>query len=134
MIGGKTPRGYVFLVLAREKKVKPSGDYKRSWMSDDYFDLIVWYEASNAIYGFQLCYDKPESEHALTWLKDRGFMHHQIDSGEDAAEWNLSPILIADGVFPADKVIAEFGRRGIELPKALRNFVTSKLRKFAKQQ
>src|SRR3954468_1270843 len=33
-----------FLVLAREKKTKVRGDYKRGWMSDDYCDLIVWYE------------------------------------------------------------------------------------------
>ena len=39
-------------MLAKEKKVKVRGDYKRSWMSDDYLDLIVWYRPSNAIKGF----------------------------------------------------------------------------------
>lgn len=102
-------------------------------MADDYFDLIVWYEPGNAVHGFQLCYDKPRSEHALTWLKGRGFMHHQIDSGEDVAEWNLSPILIADGAFPAAEVVREFELRSAKLPKSLRNFVGAKLRKFASQ-
>src|ERR1700754_4883237 len=36
------------LVLARGKKANVRGDFKRSWMSDEYFDLIVWYERSNA--------------------------------------------------------------------------------------
>jgi hypothetical protein len=120
-----------FLVLAREKKTKVRGDYKRSWMSDDYCDLIVWYEPGNAIHGFQLCYGKPQSEHALTWLRDRGFAHHEVDPGEDAAEWNLSPILVPDGEFPAEKVISEFEQRAIDLPKSLRNFVIAKLHKFA---
>ena len=118
-------------VLAREKKAAVRGDFKRSWMADDYFDLIVWYEPGNAIHGFQLCYGKPQSEHALTWLKGRGFSHHEIDSGEDAAEWNLSPILVQDGNFPAAEVTSEFQRRSIQLPKSLRNFIASKLRKFA---
>ena len=39
-------------MLTKENKVKVRGDYRRSWMSDDYLDLIVWYEPSNAIHGF----------------------------------------------------------------------------------
>lgn len=50
----------IFLeVLASERKRAVQGDYKRSWMTDEYFDLIVWYEPGNAIHGFQLCYDNP---------------------------------------------------------------------------
>lgn len=74
---------------------------------------------------------QPRSEHALTWLKGRGFMHHQIDSGEDAAEANLSPILVSDGAFPAIDVTREFELRSAKLPKSLRRFVASKLRNFA---
>ena len=36
------------------------GDYDRRWLSDDYFDLIVWYTSTNTVHGFQLCYDKPQ--------------------------------------------------------------------------
>lgn len=118
-------------MLGREKKTRVRGDYKRSWMSDDYFDLIVWYERSNAIHGFQLCYGKPQWERALTWLKRTGFAHHEIDSGEESAKFNHAPILVPDGSFPAKEVEREFLRRSTQLPKSLRNFVASKISQFS---
>jgi hypothetical protein len=121
-------------MLTKETKVDVRGDYRRSWMSDDYFDLIVWYEPSNAIYGFQLCYDKPASEWALTWMKERGFIHAKIDSGEDSPEANRTPILLPGGSFPATRVGQEFRRRSEGLPKSLRNFVLAKLKQFAAKQ
>jgi hypothetical protein len=42
---------------APKKSVR--GDYDRRWLSDDYFDLIVWYTSDDTVHGFQLCYDKP---------------------------------------------------------------------------
>ena len=121
-------------MLIKEKKAKVRGDYRRSWMSDDYFDLIVWYESGNAIHGFQLCYGKRQQERALTWLKDRGFTHAQIDSGEDDPEANRTPILLPDGSFPTEQVTREFRLRSEQLPKSLRNFVLTKLRQFARKQ
>ena len=103
-------------------------------MSDDYFDLIVWYEPSNAIHGFQLCYGKPQSERALTWLKERGFIHSLIESGDDEPDANRTPILVPDGTFPTMQVTREFRRRSERLPKALRNFVLAKLKQFAAKQ
>lgn len=120
-------------MLAKERKVKVRGDYRRSWMADDYFDLIVWYEPSNAIHGFQLCYGKPEQERALTWLKKRGFSHARIDSGDEDPEANRTPILLPGGSFPGQEVMREFRRRSAQLPKSLRNFVLSKLERFASQ-
>ena len=118
-------------MLSTEKKAKVPGDYRRSWMSDDYFDLIVWYEASNAIHGFQLCYGKPASERALTWLKSRGFIHSKVDGGEDDPDANRTPILLPDGSFPDAEVTREFRQRSERLPKSLRNFVLAKLKQFS---
>lgn len=120
-------------MLTKDRKVKVRGDYRRSWMADDYFDLIVWYEPSNAIHGFQLCYGKPVAERALTWLKSRGFIHGKIDSGEDDPDANRTPILLPDGSFPTDEVTREFDRRSKRLSKSLRNFVLAKLKQFAAQ-
>ena len=126
---------FLVRVLTRAKKKKVRGDYKRSWMSDEYFDLIVWYKASNAIYGFQLCYDKANRERALTWLADRSFAHMEIDSGEPSGMfWGSSPILVPDGSFPAADVIREFRVRSEHLPKSLRNFVMAKLKQFLAKQ
>ena len=118
-------------MLTKEKKVKVRGDYLRSWMSDDYFDLIVWYEQSNAIHGFQLCYGKPATEKALTWLQSRGFAHGKVESGEDGPEVNRTPILLPDGSFPTAEVGREFDQRSKQLPKSLRNFVLAMLKQFA---
>ena len=52
-------------ILKHVPKQAVSGDRDRQWMSDDYFDLIVWYKTDGAIHVFQLCYGKPASERAL---------------------------------------------------------------------
>lgn len=117
-------------MLADSPKRKVYGDYDRRWISDDYFDLIVWYTRKDAIYGFQLCYGKPHWERALTWLSGRGFSHTAVESGEEEAEANRAPILVPDGSFPATKVKREFRRRAVELPSELRELVVSKIAEF----
>jgi hypothetical protein len=107
-----------------------SGDYDRRWLSDDYFDLIVWYTRENGIYGIQLCYDKPYWERALTWISGKGFSHMEVDDGELNAWGSQTPILVPDGSFPADIVVAEFRRRAIELPSDLRDIVLDKLDEY----
>jgi hypothetical protein len=107
------------------------GDYDRQWLSDDYFDLVVWYTSSGAIHGFQLCYDKPQSERALTWISSGGFSHKRVDDGESG--WgNQTPILVPDGSFPADMVVAEFRRRGTALPAELRDLVLDKIDEYVR--
>jgi hypothetical protein len=92
------------------------GEYDRRWFVDECFDLIVWYNSRGVIQGFQLCYDKPHSERAFTWLMDRGFSHMQVDSGEANAFGNQTPILLPDGLFPGERVAAEFQRHAQTLP------------------
>ncbi len=48
------------------------GEPRRRWFADDYFDLIVWFDKRGQIIGFQLCYDLPRDEHALTWHEEHG--------------------------------------------------------------
>ena len=108
------------------------GDYDRRWIVDDYFDLIVWYNANGAIHGFQLCYGKPSWERALTWISTRGFSHMQVDDGEHNAYANQTPILVADGYFPAETVVSEFRRRGAELPTELRDIVLGKIAEYVR--
>ena len=111
-----------------------AGDYDRRWITDDYFDLIVWYTPRDTIHGFQLCYDKPHWERALTWLSDRGFSHMEVDSGEDSAYANRTPVLVPDGSLPGERVLAEFARRGSALPVELRKLVTDKISEFVQRR
>ena len=76
------------------------GDRKRRWFSNDYFDLIVWFDEDEEIFGFQLCYDIKRFERALTWREDIGYSHNRIDSGEyGGLNLKASPILVRDGYF-----------------------------------
>ena len=81
-------------------------DVDRCWMSDDYFDLIVWFTPAREIEGFQLCYDKRGNERALTWRAAVGFHHSTVDSGISNPLANDTPILRPGGEFPAAKVRA----------------------------
>ena len=68
------------------------GEGFRRWFSDNYFDLIVWYDDERKLVGFQLCYDKDGRERALTWTHEHGFQHNRIDSGEIAGHIKMTPV------------------------------------------
>ena len=111
---------------------RKSGETRRRWFSDERMDLILWYaDEKEEITGFQLCYDKPNQEHALTWRRDDGFQHHRIDNGENVpGEHKQSPILLADGFFPQRKVSDEFARRARGLDPDLIAFVLEQLKAY----
>ncbi len=107
----------------------PGEDYRR-WYRDEYFDLFVWHNTNNAITGFSLCYDKQDKERALTWFCDKGFAHHQVDSGEQLATKNRTPILISDGLFPYDDVAQRFRERSQDLDPLVAGFILQRLQEF----
>lgn len=109
-------------------------DLDRRWFFDDYFDLIVWYESDDQIHGFQLCYDKSGRERALTWSREGGFLHTAVDSGETIPTANRTPVLVADGAFPIEKVRREFTTRSSLLPAEIRELVLVRVRDFENNQ
>jgi hypothetical protein len=121
-------------MLKRDRIRGVRGDYDRQWIADEYFDLIVWYKAGGEIHGFQLCYDKPHWERSLTWISGRGFVHMEVDSGEQDPYANQSPILVPDGSFPSEVVIREFKRRGAALPPEIRELVLGKISEYVSSQ
>jgi hypothetical protein len=45
--------------MLRRKPIRHfTNDLDKSWTADDFLDLVVWYEATERIFGFQLCYDR----------------------------------------------------------------------------
>ncbi|MES2923835.1 MAG: hypothetical protein V4819_19935 [Verrucomicrobiota bacterium] len=102
----------------------------RRWFSDEYFDLIVWYESEDQIHGFQLCYDKTGRERALTWSRGRGFQHTAVDSGESMPTANRTPVLVADGAFPFEQVRREFTTRSSLLAAEIRELVLVHVRDY----
>jgi hypothetical protein len=95
------------------------------------FDLIVWYTPDNSIMGFQLCYGKGVDEHALTWSEGKGFSHNRIDDGEDCpASHKMTPILVPDGIFEKDNVLALFQKESKAIDPELVRIVTETIKKY----
>jgi hypothetical protein len=107
------------------------GDFLRKWMTDDYFDLYVWYEDDGSIHGFQLCYDKAGDPRALTWVQNGTMRHQRIDDGEDSPEANRSPILTQSCPFERVPLRTAFLTRTVEIEREIRALVLAKIDAFA---
>jgi hypothetical protein len=106
-------------------------DKARRWWLDDYFDLIVWFEEDGHPSGFQLCYDKKGYERALTWNEGNGYLHTGVDDGDSfGGGWKMSPILVADGSFGKQEVMARFDEASGSLDEGLRSLVMGKIRDY----
>lgn len=112
--------------LSRKK-----GEPLRRWFEDEYFDLLVWQLETGEIVGFQLSYDKSCDQHALTWQKQKGYIHNKVDDGESRpGRFKASPILLADGIFQNDKIAERFKRNSQEIDAAVASFVYNKLKAY----
>ena len=101
----------------------------RRWFSDASMDLIVWFNPDNDIASFQLCYDKPFAEHALTWRKESGFLHNRVDDGEaKPGSPKGTPILVPDGEFNLNAIADKFMELAREIDTTITDFVVQKLR------
>jgi hypothetical protein len=106
------------------------GEPKRRWFSDDYFDLIVWVNESNTILSFQLCYDKVAQPRALNWQSE-GYAHLGIDDGESrTGKPKATPILVPDGTFNKDGVVAAFEKACGEMDSQVSKFVLDKIKDY----
>ena len=117
---------YTLYMLEEKAEVRQiEGEGFRRWFSDSYFDLIVWYadERQEEIIGFQLCYDKPGTERAVTWRRGEGFSHNRIDDGERPFSSKMSPVLVADGVFDRDAVLGKFEKAAGKIDADLQAFI-----------
>jgi hypothetical protein len=114
-------------MLKEFRSVRQEPGLLRRWFTDEQMDLIVWYDEDGQLIGFQLCYDKLRDEHAFTWRPDVGAAHNRIDSGEVVPFVNRTPILVADGEFPAAQVAADFAARSQGIDDDIRQLVLDKL-------
>lgn len=107
------------------------GEPRRRWFTSSGLDLIVWLDESGQPNAFQLCYDKPHAERALTWKPDLGFRHTAVDDGEvEALRNKATPILVSDGDFAPQRIGTMFTRAGAGLPPDIVAFVSARLREY----
>jgi hypothetical protein len=117
-------------VLVEKKDVRQiPGEGERRWFTDDYFDLIVWYEEAQVI-GFQLCYDKGGRERALTWHRPHRYLHTRVDNGEIPMAYKMSPVLVQDGAFDHERVAEKFRRASAGIEPRLAALVLESLRVY----
>lgn len=100
-----------------------SGAGRRRWFESDGFELVVWFDAQDAIEGYQICYDFGNGEHALTWRPGSGFSHSGVDDGEGAMFAKMTPILVPDGAVPWCAVAERFAKTSGMLEPRLRELV-----------
>ena len=107
------------------------GEPRRRWFDDEYFDLIVWFEPGDEVFGFQLCCDMESKPRALTWTRKYGYKHTGIDNGENA--WGASknsPVLVDDGLFDTPSISKKLEESAGELPAEIAAFVLEKVKAF----
>ena len=123
-------------VLSEIKNVRQiPGDPPRRWFADEYFDLIVWFDADGSIWGFQLCYDRESRPRALTWSKSEGCVHSGIDDGDCSNGTHKSaPILVRDGMFDNKAVGEKLAAASGDLPPDILLLLTEKINTFICQK
>lgn len=107
------------------------GEPHRRWFSDDDLDLIVWLDERGEIIGFQLCYNKGDDQHALTWQREKGFSHNRVDDGEaKPGKPKSTPILVCDGYMPKDDVAERFASAARDIDDAIAEMVLEKINHY----
>ena len=114
------------------------GEPKRRWFSDQFFDLIVWFDEEDEIIGFQLCYDVSGDERALTWKEDSVYTHDRVDQGEARPDTpgmrKATPVLVKDGLFEYKKIAAQFKGKSREIDETVAVFVYEKILQYPSQR
>jgi len=108
----------------------PGDAHRRVFFSDD-MDLTVWFDGRDDILGFELSYDKEKNERAVRWNREEGFLHQKVDDGENRpGRYKSTPILVPDGVFPAQKISRLFQENSRDIDQSFANFIYRKLLEY----
>ena len=101
------------------------GDLKRRWFTGSNMDLFVWLNEDDEIVSYQLTYNKPHAEKALTWSEEKGFSHLGVDDGARPGKHPGSPLLVKDGVMKPSKLISMLKINSGELDPSIKSFIVS---------
>jgi len=122
-------------MLKEIKDVKQeSGNVRKRWFSDDYFDLIVWENEEKDIVTFQLCYNINVNEHAFYWVADQPTTHHKVDDGDRPGAIKRTPVLLPESRYDALKILKKFIDHSGLLEKATAKFIVRKIYELSKNQ
>jgi len=88
-----------------------TGESRRRWFYDDYFELVVWFREAGAITQFELSYDLDRDWRAIRWKEGTACTHYRVDDGEDRPHRNAAPMLRTTSGGPPDEVFTRFAAR-----------------------
>ena len=92
------------------------------------FEIIIWYNVSDEVIGFELHYGKGEYQRALRWDSPSRYSHYGVDDGDDfQGGGKKSPILVSDGIFDFRMVAEQFREHSQEMNPDLAGFVYDKI-------
>ena len=103
----------------------------RRWYQDEFFDLYTWHTAAGKLAGFQLCYDLPRKERALTWHQKHGFSHSKVDAGDNGRVGG-SPLLEGTAPFPHRLVRSRFIKHAATIDAPTREAIIDKMREYGR--
>ena len=104
----------------------------RRWYQDEFFDLYTWHTPAGRLAGFQLCYDLPGRERAITWHRQRGFSHNRVDGGGVDGRMSGTPLLVDAAPFPHRLVRARFIKHAATLDAVTRKAIIDKMREYCR--
>jgi hypothetical protein len=114
-------------MLTENRNVRQERGSRRRWFEADGLELIVWYQPSGTVEGFQLCHDRPDGQFALTWRTGVGFAYDRVDTGDTTPFKNETPVLRPDGAVPWADVTALFQAHSAQIEESLRKIVLQRL-------
>ena len=103
---------------------------RRRWFVDDYFELIVWFDAADRIVLFELSYDLEHDWRAIRWNAADGCTHFRVDDGEDRPHRNATPLLRKATDPPPEAMWDAFERQSGSLDEAVLPVVAVRLREY----
>ncbi|MCG8454256.1 MAG: hypothetical protein MI717_13865 [Spirochaetales bacterium] len=92
-----------------------AGERPRRWFVDEDIELILWYGEDRKLSGFQVCYDKKAGTRSVTWKRITE------ENGETHS------VLLSDGPFNKDRVMALVKRDSENLEEEVRQFILQRL-------
>jgi len=108
-----------------------SHQVKKRWYNNRDMDLFIWFEHETPV-RFLLSYDKQQTEHAIQWQQNDGFVHFLVDTGEtESGYYKQSPVLLAlINKFDAYRVARSFMSNSTNMETQIADFIYARLMEY----
>ena len=118
------------MLTEKEQARQKSGESNRRWFRDDFFDLIVWFDATGQVLLFQLSYDPDGVDGLLEWRRASGLSHFTVDTeGRRPARHARTPFLVPTPAPDTKPLVDRFAAEAVEIDARLVDFVLGELRR-----